>query len=434
MTWLTRRKPASIRSMAVFVLALGTAWAASGYAQSPKTIVEWDHQTDGNGPRIVREAADRFEKQNPGYKVEDSHILNDAYKTKLKVAFGAGQPPCVFDTWGGGPLHEYVKAGQVVDLTPYLQKDPAFRDRFLPTSWRAVTYDGKVYGIPTENVSAAVIFYNKDLFAQFHVNPPATWNDLLNVAKTFQSHGIAPFALANKNKWTGSMYYMYLVDRLGGPEVFRKAADRAPGGSFADPVFVQAGQYVQQLVKAGAFAQGFNGLDYDIGGSRRLLYAGRAAMELMGGWEASTILKENPAFYKKLDFFPFPSIPGGKGDPRDVIGTVGDRFTSISTQCAFRDAAFELVKTITDDTSMKARVADAHIPPVKNLIVDDPFLKRLQQLVAQAPSVQLWYDQELPPELGEVHKDTTQALFGLSLTPEAAAQRMEAAAETEAHR
>ncbi|MEX3959659.1 extracellular solute-binding protein [Trinickia sp. EG282A] len=432
--WFSGGARASARGAAALLCAVMATWAAAASAQSPKTIVEWDHQTDGNGPKVVRDAADRFEKQNPGYKVEDSHVLNDAYKAKLKVAFGAGQPPCVFDSWGGGPLREYVNSGQVVDLTPYLRKDSAFRDRFLPTAWKAVTYDNKVYGIPTENVSAAVIFYNKDLFKQYGLTPPATWGDLMKVVETLKSHGIAPFALANKNKWTGSMYYMYLVDRLGGPEVFRKAVDRAPGGSFADPVFIEAGQYIQQLVKAGAFAQGFNGLDYDIGGSRRLLYSGRAAMELMGGWEASTIRKENPAFYKKLDFFAFPSVPGGKGDPRDVIGTVGESFTSISAQCADRDAAFKLVKTLTDDVSMQEREADARIPPVKDVPVRDPFLQRLQALALQAPSVQLWYDQELPPKLGELHKDTTQALFGLSLTPEAAAQQMEAAAKADAGR
>jgi raffinose/stachyose/melibiose transport system substrate-binding protein len=157
-------------------------------------------------------------------------------------------------------------------------------------------------------------------------------------------------------------------------------------------------------------------------------------MELMGGWEASTIRKENPAFYKKLDFFAFPSVPGGKGDPRDVIGTVGESFTSISAQCADRDAAFKLVKTMTDNVSMQEREADARIPPVKDVPVKDPFLQRLQALALQAPSVQLWYDQELPPKLGELHKDTTQALFGMSLTPEAAAQQMEAAAKADAGR
>lgn len=422
-------KARSIVSATALVCSLSAVVSTAAFAQSGKTITEWDQQTNVTSSKVLRDAADRFEHQNPGYKVEDSHVLNEAYKTKLKVAFGAGEPPCVFESWGGGPLHEYVKAGQVVDLTPYLQKDPAYRNRFMPTSWHAVTFGDKTYGVAAENASAAVIFYNKDLFKQYNLTPPQTWDQLMHVVQVLTSHGIAPFALSNKNKWTGSMYYMYLVDRIGGPEVFRKAVDRAPGGSFADPAFVEAGKYIQQLVKAGGFAQGYNGLDYDVGASRRLLYSGRAAMELMGGWEASTIQNENPAFANKLDFFPFPSVPGGKGDPRDVIGTVGDGFMSISTECKDPAAAFKLIQTMTDDTSMHGRVLDKKIPPVNNISISDPFLKRLQTLIADAPNVQLWYDQELPPKLGELHKDTSQALFGLSLTPEAAAQQMEAAAK-----
>lgn len=400
-----------------------------GYAQSDKVIVEWDHQTAGNEPSNLQAAVARFEQANPGYKVESSHVLNDAYKAKLKIAFGAGQPPCVFDTWGGGGLREYVKSGQVADLTPFIKQNEAFADRFLPTSWSAVTTDQKIYGIPEENVAVAVVFYNKDIFQKYHLSPPATWPELMNVVKALNAHGVAPFALANKNKWTGSMYYMYLVDRLGGPSVFQRAAAGAAGGSFADPAFVEAGKYIQDLVKAGAFAPGYNGLDYDLGGSRRLLYSGRAAMELMGTWEASTIRKENPSFYQKLDFFPFPSVPGGKGDPHDIVGTVGDSFLSISTQCQDRAAAFRLIQTFTDDTAMKDRVADDRIPPIKNVVVSDPMMKRVQALIAQAPSVQLWYDQELPPRLGERHKDLAQALLGLSITPEAAAEQMQAAAK-----
>jgi raffinose/stachyose/melibiose transport system substrate-binding protein len=418
-------------------LARAAAWLAAGwtlsigmaYAQSGKVIVEWDHQTAGNEPSNLQSSVARFEQANPGYKVESSHVLNDAYKAKLKIAFGAGQPPCVFDTWGGGGLREYVKSGQVADLTAFLKQNPAFSDRFLPTSWSAVTTDGKIYGVPEENIAVAVVFYNKDIFQKYHLSPPATWPELMNVVKVLSAHGVAPFALANKNKWTGSMYYMYLVDRLGGPSIFQRAAAGAAGGTFADPVFVEAGKYIQDLVKAGAFAPGYNGLDYDLGASRRLLYSGRAAMELMGTWEASTIRKENPSFYQKLDFFPFPSVPGGKGDPHDIVGTVGDSFLSVSAQCQDRAAAFRLIQTFTDDTAMKARVADDRIPPIKDVTVSDPLMKRVQGLIAQAPSVQLWYDQELPPRLGEKHKDLAQALFGLSIAPEAAAEQMQDAAK-----
>ena len=43
--------------------------------------------------------------------------------------------------------------------------------------------------------------------------------------------------------------------------------------------------------------------------------------------------------------------------------------------------------------------------------------------------MQMPYDQTLPPELAELHKDTTQAIFGLEMTPKEAAEKMEQKAE-----
>jgi raffinose/stachyose/melibiose transport system substrate-binding protein len=411
----------------VGAVSLVSALFAAGavHAQDAKVITEWDQQTNKSSSKILRDAADRFEKANPGFKVEDSHVLNEAYKTKLKVAFGANQPPCVFENWGGGGLHEYVKSGQIVDLTPYLAKDPAYKNKFMKASWDVTTFDGKNYGVAAENAAAAVVFYNKETFKKYGITPPKTWDDLLHVVDVLKKNGVAAFSLANKNKWTGSMYYMYLVDRIGGPQVMKDAME-GKGKGFLDPAFIEAGKRVQELVKDGAFAPGINGLDYDSGVSRRLLYSGKAAMEVMGAWEASTIANENPGFSKDLDFFPFPSVPGGKGDPKDLIGTVGDGFLSISTECKYPDQAFQLIKALTDDEAMQARATDDHkLPPVNDVKIDDPFTQRLQQALAAAPSVQLWYDQVLPPALGEVHKDTVQQLFGLSITPEQAAQEMQ---------
>ncbi|MEF2070278.1 extracellular solute-binding protein [Consotaella aegiceratis] len=395
-----------------------------------KVITSWDLQTNASAAAVIDDAAARFEAAHPGFKVDVSHTLNDAYKTKLKIAFGANEPPCAFTSWGGGPLREYVDAGQVVDLTPYLEQHPEFKDRFVPAGFSAVTFDGKIYGLPAENTSVAVIFYNKEIFDEYGLTPPKTWDELMHVVDVLKEHDVAPFALANKNKWPGSMFFVYLVDRIGGPEAFQAAADPKADGSFEDPAFVEAGKRIQDLVNAGAFARGYNGLDYDIGGSRRLLYSGRAAMELMGSWELSTIRGENPDFVEKLGFFPFPAVEGGKGDPKNVIGTVGDNFVSISAACPYKDAAFDLLMTLTDDTAAQGRLADKRVVPLKNIKVDDPFLADIMGLVAEAPSVQLWYDQELPPALGEEHKDTTQALFGLSMTPEEAAAKMEEAAQS----
>jgi raffinose/stachyose/melibiose transport system substrate-binding protein len=363
---------------------------------------------------------------NPDVEVEVVPMQNDPYKTRIRTAMGAGDSPCVFPSWGGGPLYEYETSGQVIDLTPYMMADNYY-ERFLPASLSNITFDGKMWGVPVENTAVAVIYYNKQIFEQYSLTPPATWDELLQIAQTLIDNGVVPFSLANKTKWTSSMYYMYLVDRLGGPEVFAAAANRT-GGSFEDPVFVQAGQMVQDLVNMGAFNEGFNGLDYDTGQSRMLMYANQAAMELMGTWQIATYKAENEDFYNNIvGFFAFPAVEGGLGDPSNVVGTVGDNYYHISPNCEYPDEAFKMITYLIDDESVALRVAAGRIPPVVGVsaMLEDPLLKEVMGMVEKAASVQLWYDQYLPPELGEVHKDTMQALFGLDITPEEAATAQE---------
>jgi raffinose/stachyose/melibiose transport system substrate-binding protein len=162
-----------------------------------------------------------------------------------------------------------------------------------------------------------------------------------------------------------------------------------------------------------------------------LMYGEVAAMELMGTWNIATIKAEDEAFYsEKLGFFPFPAIEGGKGDPSSVVGTVGDNYYHISTTCKNPDEAFAVIQYLIDDESVDIRVAGGRIPPVVGVAekLEDPVLQEVMRMVENAKSVQLWYDQYLPPELGEVHKDAMQALFGLEITPEEAAKRHEEAA------
>jgi raffinose/stachyose/melibiose transport system substrate-binding protein len=403
-------------------LALSVALIAPAHAAS--TITFWHIQTSGGGPKLIQDAVDRFEKDNPGVKVEVSPIANDAYKDKIKVALGANNQPCIFPSWGGGPLNTYVQAGQVIDLSSYLAKDN-YKNRFVPASWANVTFNGKPYGVPVENSSIAVIWYNKAIFAKYNLKAPKTFRQLLAIVKTLDTNGIAPFTLAGGSKWPSIMWYDYLVDRVGGSKAFTSAALRT-GGKFNDPTFVRAGELVQQLVKANAFVKGYNGLSYDNGQHRAPLYAGKAAMQLMGNWEYGSFLADKKA--DQFGFFPFPSVEGGKGDPSNVLGTIGDNFYSISSNCADKANAFKVIQYLIDDKSVAARIADGRIPPVKGITLTDPNSIELNKLISKAAGVQLWWDQYLPPEFAQLHLDQTQALFALSQTPRGMGDSQEALA------
>lgn len=406
--------------------AAPTEASKSSAGGEKKKISLWHIQT--TTPEIIQHAVDRYTAKNPNVEVEVVPLQNDPYKTKLKVAMGSGTTPDIFISWTGGPLYEYIKAGQVADITDLMDKDN-YKDRFMDASVNMATFDGKIWAVPVENVAVAVVFYNKKIFADNGLSVPTTHNELLEIVKKLKAKGIAPFALANKTKWTGLIHYIYMVDRLGGAEVFSKAATRS-GSSFEDEAFIKAGQMIQDLVKMGAFAEGYNGLDWDTGQSRNLMYAGKAAMEIMGTWNIFTVKAENEEFFKNnLGIFPIPAVEGGKGDPNNLIGTIGDNFYSIAKNSKYRDTAFEVIQYLIDDESVKERAAAGKIPPIKGFTPEEPMLKEVMALVEKSSSVTLWADQYLPPELGELIKDTSQAVFGLDMKPEEAAKKMEEGAK-----
>ncbi|BAS27964.1 sugar ABC transporter substrate-binding protein [Limnochorda pilosa] len=410
-------------TVAFLVLVLGLA---AGSAQAQKTIELWHIFTNENEQAVLDEAVERFRAVYPDVDVKVTVTDNDTYKTKLQVAMAAGSPPDVFHSWGGGWLEEYVDAGMVLPLTGALERD-RWGETFVPASLGLAKYGEDYYAVPL-TLAVVVFFYNQAIFEEHGWETPETWSELLTLVDAMRNEGIIPISIANKTKWPGAFYLIYLAHRVGGAEVFEKAYNREPGYGFDHPAFVEAGERIQELVRAGAFPVGFNGLDHDVGQASALMYSGRAAMHLMGSWFPGQAREEDPEFARRLGWFPFPRLEDGKGDPTEVVAG-GDLF-SVASTTDYPEEAVALARYLTAyETAVDWTRATGRLPAVVNVPVEDPMTAELMKLLEEAAHLQLYYDQFLPPELGELHKDTTQAIFGLSMTPLEAAQAMERKAQ-----
>jgi len=409
-----------------FIIAALLLFAVIGQAFAQKkqniTLELWSIQTDGNGPDIYRRAVARFRKNNPDIKVNLTMIANDSYKQKLAIALASGKAPDCYLSWGGGPMQEFIRNNQIVDLTPYMNANN-YRAKFLDGAIAQMTYQGKIWGVPVNNVAVGTIFYNKEIFNKFRLTVPTTIRELETVCDTLKKNSIFPFALANKTQWTGSMYYMALATRRGGIQPFQKAVDGS--GTFMDPAFIYAGDKIQEWVRKGYFITGFNGLDWDAGQARATIYRGEAAMVFMGSWFNMQALNESPVFHAKMGTFKFPRDEQGTGNPDTAFGTIGDNFYHVSASSQNQAKAFELITCLIDDVAVKDAIEDGRIPPVKGAKLTDPILIELFNQIQSAPELQLWYDQSLSFEVSEVHKVTSQQIFGGTLSPRAAAQQLQ---------
>lgn len=396
-----------------------------------KVVVTWWHITTAENHKIVWQTlADSYMAAHPNVTIEISVLENEAFKTKLTTVMQSGEPPDIFQSWGGGVMNEFIAAGLLKDITGALDADGgAWRATFSQGALGVYALDGKNYGVPWD-MGMVGFWYNKDLFAQAGINaPPATWSELLADVAALKAAGITPIAVGEGDKWPGHFYWAYLATRLCGQAGFSAAASRS--GSFADSCFVQAGEKLNELIALEPFQDGFLGATY--GDEATAMGNGKAAIELMGQW-APGVQNDNSAdklgIGDKLAWFPFPGVEGG-------AGAAGDAFGGGNGFAVGKNASPEAVDFVKWLTTAEAQVACAQagfcIPVVKGgeAGMSDPLLITIQQSLANAAYFQLYYDQALPPAVGSVVNDSVQGLFAGTLTPQQVAQAVEDSAAVE---
>lgn len=405
----------------------------------PMEIILWDIATDEPAKSTQEGAVQRFMADYPNIKITQVHQQNDNYKQQLVVAMSSGQAPNIYVHWGGGPMAEYYNSGYANDITDMYAKydHPDFIDAAVAQS----TYDGKMLAIPFGGLSGCDIFYNKTIFKDLGLEVPQTIDELEEVCDTLKANGITPFSLANASKWTGSMYYMYLVARHSGNAEFDAAYTQENGGTFTSEAFIYAGEKIQDWVKKGYFPDGVNSLSADDNQDRALLYDGSAAMMLHGAWQVSGIKNDNEEWYNEnIGVFRFPedTEAKAKGVPQDVeIGTaigMGMSFNCYkedgSVDQDMLDACYVLAtQYYNDDTYNNDQLSTGTQPSIKGMEenIDDPNMKIIADVFFNASNVQLWYDQYLPASVTEVHKNCMTELFGLEKTPKEIGEEHDAA-------
>ncbi|WP_328847409.1 extracellular solute-binding protein [Streptomyces sp. NBC_00258] len=384
-----------------------------------------------------RASATEWNKEHPDAKINYQYFQNDPFKQKLRTAVGAGNGPVLFENWGGGGLKSYVDAGKVADLTSDLDASPEWKDRIFPSVLKSTTFDGKVYGVPVNGVQPVVLYYNKELLEKAGAQPPKTWDDLLALVKKLKAEGIAPISMGGASKWPDLMWLEYLVDRVGGPEIFANIA-AGKKDAWSDPAVLKAAQMIEQLVDAGGFAKGFTSVSADTGQAEAQLYTGKAAMILQGSWGYGTINTGSPKFVSEghLGWTGFPAVTGGRGDATNIVGNPAN-FFSLSSQASAKEkktAVSYLKDGVYNDTYVDNLLKNGDVPPVKDL---DAKLKATDNadwttyvytLARDAKSFQLSWDQALTPELGNELLTRLDQLFLGQISPKEFCSQMDKAA------
>ncbi|MFZ4893799.1 ABC transporter substrate-binding protein [Plantibacter sp. Mn2098] len=415
----TARVFATVAATAALSLLLA-ACGSSGGASTAGGITAWGTTAD---KPLTEPSVTEFNAANSKTQIKANYFGTNDYKDKIRTAINSPQAPTLVYTWGGGTMAQYVKAGLLRDLTPDLKDDKAFTDRLIPSVAAGGINGGKTYAIPMDPTSPVVLYFNEDVLKKAGVEQPKTWDELLAAVPKIKDAGFAPIALGGGSKWPYLMWIEYLVDRIGGPQVFQNILDNKPD-AWSDPAVIKANTMIQQLVKAGGFAEGFASVSADTNADLALMVTGKAAMLLQGAWAYSGISQIDPTFESsgKLGFGPFPAVEGGKGDPKNIAGNPASYWavSAKATDAQAKTAMNYLTKTVWNDAYTKSVIDAGNIPPLTGIgpQLKGDFAKGLNDMIADAPNFQQSWDLALSPAASSAFWTQLDLLFNGSETPQ----------------
>ena len=393
-----------------------------------ETTVRWLHITSiPEELEMLQNAAREYEALNPDVKIEDQFLENEAFKAKLTTLLQSPEAPDIFFSWGGGVMDEQVRAGVLRPIDGVVS--PETLESIGSAGVSAFTRDGELYGI-ARDVGEVVIWYNKELFEQAGVDPASMsdWDGFKAGIQKFKDAGITPFAIGGKDKWPVHFWWAKMIVRLAGQDAFNAAASGE--ASFTDEPFVQAAAYLAELGALEPFQEGWEAAGY--GDASGYFGDGKAAMHLMGDWDYG-VMKDNSADKAgipddKLGIMPFPTVPGGLGDPSDTLGGLSGWLFSKNAS----DEAVKFVEWFNSAEVQKKFGEKAYYIPITKGAADtmaNPYKKQVAENINNASWHALFFDQALGPDVGGVFNDLAVELAAGTISPEEATEELQGAAE-----
>ncbi|WP_238357454.1 extracellular solute-binding protein [Cohnella zeiphila] len=384
----------------------------------------WPEASSAGQFKVVSQIIGEYEAAHPNVTIETEVLENEQYKSKLKVLSASNNLPDVGFTWAAGFMEPYVKGNMFEPLNDLLEGD--LKDKFVAGTTEAYSFDGQTYALPVE-LNIVPVYYNKEIFAKYNLQPPQTLDDLKKIIQTLNDNKVTPITLGGKDAWTASFWYMYLADRLGGPDVLDKAV---AGSDFSDPSLLEAAKEAQNLVDRKAFVKGFNGLSNDE--AKAEFMNGKAAMYAMGTWEVPNFTT-NPdvpqEFKDKVGFFKFPVAADGKSSVNNWVGGPGVGLF-VSQNSKHKEEAKSFVDFFVQKWG-EISVTDAGIIPATKVdtsaIKLPPLFIDLLNELNNASKVTLYLDVQMKPGAASEHYNLVQALLGKAITPEDFVKKQDAA-------
>lgn len=226
---------------------------------------------------------------------------------RLALSAGGESPYDIIHIANSGMI-EFGLEGWLMPLNDLIDKygDEYDLDDIPEAAWEGATIDGNIYGVPVV-ANTLHLAYRADLFEQYGIEPPTTYDDVIVACETLSEEGSleAPFAMDLSAGWAWELEFLAFVRAFGGDFV---NDDGTP--AFNSPEGVEAAEKLKEVSDT---CMGAAHLSYGYEANEVAMSTG--ALGFTQIWAANTpsmVDPESSNFAEVIDFAPAPApVPGG---------------------------------------------------------------------------------------------------------------------------
>ena len=259
--------------------------------------------------------------EKTGLTVELEEIAGDEMKNKISVDVAAGNEPDVWQYWPGAVCRDLAAAGVLANCEEYLEKSEVVKkDHFSEAALSPCTFDGELLVLPRMGASA-VFMINKEIFDQYGLEAPKTWDDLMEVSKVLRDNGITPLNVGSKLGNPSHFFYNEIVDQFtSGVQDVNNLKD-INTATFKTEAMEYAANLIEEMVDAGCFAEDVMGSTGDWAPATAYYNEGYSAMCYTLSWQFSSIPDE---MVEKSEIIKVPQIAETDRSDNHIQGTTND--------------------------------------------------------------------------------------------------------------
>lgn len=329
-----KRRFGVIAAAAVFALGLASCSSGgddAGEATGGKQVEVFSWWTGGGEEAGLNALVEVFNQEYPDLEFVNAAVAGGAgtnARAVLATRLEANDPPDSFQGHAGAELLDYIKAGQLEDLS-FLYDEEGWRDVMPATLLPLITVDGAIYSVPVNIHRANVMWSNPKVLADNGITMPTTWDEFFVAAEKLKKAGITPLALGEQ--WTQLHLFETVLLGVLGTDAYNGLWDGKTKWDSAE-VKKALETFKKALSYTNSDAASLSWQD-----ASKLVIDGQAAFNIMGDWAEGYFRVDNSL--KENEGYGWAPAPGTAG----TFQFLSDSFT-LPKGAKNRDAAISWLK------------------------------------------------------------------------------------------